>query len=828
MLHSVPPHTTLPIVEPVSSANSILYASDTHFPSVVINQTDPEEDKEKSPQLQEIPQISNVGVPEADLHLSIPINVTRDNLSVKSLATPNTPETFPPEFSPFTASKSAENLGQPQAAGYSKPQFDAPSTTPQLQIVTEKATSQQQESHVSVQQLPDSINIYVDEPDDIQSYQPVENTLEFKSRNPSNQSSTPSIIEFKSPTEPTQETTPTPPARQRTVEVISDMQEYDQKRRIITAEGSVVVRFDGAVVDADRLQVNLDNLIAVGSGNVALTRGDQILRGERFSYNFIQDNGEIENGSGEIFLPSAQSDLAFSPTGLKPSEFQRPLSDRVRRNQPLSEISSPGGIDFTLGGREASNIPPPEAGGTVRRLRFEAKLIEFYPRGWQGTDVRITNDPFSPPELELRASQVTSTQESPFVETITTQGQRLVFDQNVSIPLPLDRQTIDSFERDASPFIVSPGFDGGKRGGLFVERGFTPIDTQQTTLRIKPQLFVQKASQDGTDDLASLFGVVTSLDAVLSPRAIVKGSGELTSFDLNKVEDNLRANLRMTQELGDGNPHILNLEYSYRDRLYNGTLGFQTVQSSIGGLISSPVIPLGNSGINLNYQAGVQYINANTDRLDLLEADRTNERISLGRLQGSASLSKGFYLWQGNPLPATATEGLKYTPNPVVPYVQTIASITGTSSYYTNNENQNNLTGTVGLIGQFGNFSRPYLDYTAFNVTYSQGLTHGLSPFLFDRSVDNKVLNAGISQQIYGPFRLGFQTAVNLETGRETSTDYILEYSRRTYGITLRYNPVLELGGFSIRISDFNWTGGTNPFSGGQIRPVVDGLRQEN
>jgi hypothetical protein len=157
--------------------------------------------------------------------------------------------------------------------------------------------------------------------------------------------------------------------------------------------------------------------------------------------------------------------------------------------------------------------------------------------------------------------------------------------------------------------------------------------------------------------------------------------------------------------------------------------------------------------------------------------------------------------------------------------LQAIGRLTGTSSYYTNGDNQSTLTATIGLQGQIGHFSRPFFDYTAFNISYSQGLNNGLSPFLFDRSVDNKVLSAGISQQIYGPFRLGFQTSVNLDTGRETSTDYILEYSRRTYGITLRYNPVLELGGFSIRISDFNWGGGTDPFS--EIRPVVGGVEQD-
>jgi hypothetical protein len=820
MLHPVLPPAQVPIVDSVQSVSSLTSVGDIQFPPVGELAADTENHPETSLPQPEISQVSPVGNQDS-LDLAYPPDSARHNLaSVKSLATPNTPETFPAEFSPLTVSHTAANLGQPQAVGYSMGQDKTSQTISPEQVLAQTTTPQAPVDNSSPPQ-PETINLIVEDPDYIPSSQPIQNTIEFKSRNVPNA--------LNVPIQQAQQTTPTPPARERIVEVISDRQEYDDQRRIITAEGNVVVRFDGAVVDADRLQVNLDNLIAVGEGNVALTRGDQILRGQRFTYNFIQDSGEIENGSGEIFVPSAQTDLAFDPTDVTAGGVPRqPLSDRIRRNQPLTGVTSPGGIDFTVGGTDASNLPISAGGGQVRRLRFEAQRIEFYPRGWQAEDVRITNDPFSPPELELRANRVTSVRESPLVESITTQGQRLVFDQRFSVPIPVDRQTIDRLERDASPFLVSPGFDGDRRGGLYLERGFNVIDNQQTQFRVTPQLFVQRAFQDGTGDVPSLFGLTSNINSVLNPRTRLQGFGELTSFDFSQIEDNFRANVQLRHELSEINPHILTLEYSYRDRFFNDSLGFLTVQSSIGGLVSSPNIPVGDSGVNLRYQAGAQYINANTDRLDLLAADRTNDRISLGRLQGSAVMSRGFLLWQGEPLPPTASEGLRYTPNPVVPYVQTIASITGTTSYYTNGDNQSTLTGTVGLIGQFGHFSRPFLDYTGFNISYSQGFNSGLSPFLFDRSVDNKVLSAGISQQIYGPFRLGFQTAINLDTGRETSTDYILEYSRRTYGLTLRYNPVLELGGFSIRISDFNWVGGTDPFSREQVRPVVDGVRQEN
>lgn len=244
-------------------------------------------------------------------------------------------------------------------------------------------------------------------------------------------------------------------------------------------------------------------------------------------------------------------------------------------------------------------------------------------------------------------------------------------------------------------------------------------------------------------------------------------------------------------------------------------------------MLLSPVIPLGRSGFNLSYQAGAQYVNADTDRLNLLAANRENNRISLSRLQGNIKLFGGIPLWQGTGLPPTRNEGLRYTANPVIPYLSAFGEVNATTSYYSSGDTQNTLFGTIGLQGQIGQFSRPFLDYTGIRVSYSQGLNNGLSPFLFDRSVDNKVLNLGIVQQVYGPFRFGFQTAINLDTSQRISTEYSIEYSRRTYGVTLRYNPVQQLGGISFRISDFNWTGGTDPFSDrSEFKPVVGGVEQ--
>ncbi|MBV6627242.1 MAG: DUF3769 domain-containing protein [Rivularia sp. (in: Bacteria)] len=670
-------------------------------------------------------------------------------------------------------------------------------------------------------------------------------TIEFKSRSQIQaQQQTPEqirrqTIPVPSPqpgsreTQPAQQRQPsqTPPETRRVIEIVADKQIYDEQRRVVTAEGNVVVRFDGSVVDADTLQVNIDNLIAVGEGNVAVTRGEQVLRGQRFTYNFIQDTGDLEGGSGEVNVAQAQEDLSFdSPSVAAGGVPRRPPSDRITRNQPLTGVGSPGGIGVRLGGRAARNLPSGQRGGEVRRLRFEAAKVDFYPRGWEAKDVRITNDPFSPPELELRADSVTLNQISPRRDKLRLRKPRLVFDRGLTLGIPGYTRTIDRTQQEATPAPVSVGFDGDERGGLYLERSFRVLNTPQLNWKVTPQFFAQQAVQNNNDGFPALFGLRSTLNATLNPRSQVKASTTLTSLNLNDLEDNLRASVRYNYLLGDAtNPHQATLEYSYRDRLYNGSLGFQTVQSSFGGVITSPSIPLGKSGLSLRYQAGAQQISANTDRADLLDINRSNNRVSLGRFQASASIGGGINLWQGKPLPATRTEGLKYTSNPVVPYVQFFGNVTGTGSFYSNGDSQNTLIGTVGLQGQFGNFSKKFLDYTGFNISYSQGTNDGLSPFLFDRYADREVLSAGITQQLYGPFRLGFQTTINLDTSERTSTDYILEYSRRTYGISLRYNPVLELGGISFRINDFNWSGGTDPFSGddaGGVKPVVGGVEQ--
>ena len=645
---------------------------------------------------------------------------------------------------------------------------------------------------------------------------------------------------FEIPTsEPSTEETQTIPIDKiEVVEVIADRQEYDERTQVITAEGNVVMRFAQSVLTSDRLEVNLADRIAVAEGNAVLKRGEQTFRGEKFEYYLVQDRGIIFNASGEVYQPSLSQDLDI--TKKLPSQRiipDRTLSDRLAANQPISAVTATEGIGATIGSGRANILGANNTvGGTINRLRFEAERVDFEPNTWQASQLRLTNDPFSPPELELRADTATSTQIDSFSSKLTTTKSRVVIDDSLTLPLLVSAFVFDN--RSRNPGLFNLGFDGEERGGLFIERDFEILDRDRVNWTITPQYFLQRAlfpttfnfSEDGEGGIfnTSVLGLISELNVNFSRRTRLETNVSLTSFDFSDVEDNLRARAAATQLVGNlNNPYTFSLESNFRDRLFNGSLGFQTVFSNIGGVVTSPNIALGKTGINLRYQASVQNINADTDRQDLLETNRDNDRINLSRYQGAVFLNKGFSIWQGKPLPTTKNEGLRYTPAPVVPYLQLFTGVSGVGSFYSNSDTQLSLRGEIGIQGQLGHFSRSWLDYTGFNLNYSQSIRGDTSPFLFDRDVDRQTVSLGLTQQVYGPIRIGVQTSFNLDNDDEISTDYILEYSRRTHNITLRYNPVLKIGSFSFRISDFNWRGNPEPFKQNNITPVIQGVDRQ-
>ena len=621
------------------------------------------------------------------------------------------------------------------------------------------------------------------------------------------------------------------------IEVIADRQEYDQERGIITAEGNVTMRFAQSVMTSDRLEINLNDRLAVARDNVVLKRGEQVLRGKRFEYYLVADRGVIYQAGGEVYQPSLSQDTDFDQEiTSQQTRLDRVLSDRLTENQPVTGVTAAEGIGATIGSQGVGLIDGQSAnsgGGTINRLRFEAERIDFEATTWTAKNLRLTNDPFSPPELEVRAATATFEQLDSLTGKLTTEKSRLVLDDSLKIPLLVNSFVFDS--RPSEPGLFTIAFDGDERGGLFIEKTWKILDRSNFSWEISPQYFLQRALIPTTFDFSDsdeggvfnpdVFGIDTSLKAIFTPRTDLKGTASLPGLDPDEIEDNLRTNISIQQKIGNlNNPYRFAAEYNFRDRLFNGSLGFQTVRSSVGGVFTSPNIAFGKTGVTLRYQGSIQNISADTDVPELLAVNREDDLINLTRYQAAAFLNKSFSIWRGKPLPSTKEQGLRYTPVPTVPYLDLFTGISGVSSLYSNGDSQLSLEGTIGIQGQLGHFSRSWLDYTGYKLSYSQNIRGDESPFLFDRLVDRQILSFGITQQIYGPFRVGYQTSLDLEDNDTISTDFLLEYSRRTHNIVLRYNPELEIGSFSLRISDFNWQGNSRPFKDKGITSVIQGV----
>jgi lipopolysaccharide export system protein LptA len=617
------------------------------------------------------------------------------------------------------------------------------------------------------------------------------------------------------------------------IEVTSDRQTFDRDRQIFSAIGNATMRYASGLLEADRIQVNLLTRMARAEGNITLTRNDgSVLRGDKIRYNFAQDLGTIENANGDITTtPSAETadsrrTIAVPPTTLLPVPIgtryvaDAPQSDRFIEDQPR-DVYSPGGFNFRLGtGREFQTAQQLGGLGTLTRFRFDAQSIDFTPNGWTGNDVRITTDAFSPPESELRADRIVFTPLDPLRDEILMTRPRLVFDDSLSLPVLKRRYILDRSDRE--PPIVQFGFDQRDRDGFYIQRKFEIFNRYGVRFEIAPQFYVQRALTASNSSALANFGFTTQLTARINNRTSLAAESSLTDLDFANLslEESLRASVRLTHlVLGD---HRLTGEYTFRNRQFNGSLGFRTVHSSLGLVLNSPPIAIGNTGVVLTYQVGANRINAETDEAELLKPIRDTNRATLMRYQGSFSLDRGWNLWVGDALPATAEEGLRYSPVPVVPYVRFFAGVRGIAGFYSNGASETSLQGSVGLQAQFGHFSKPFLDYTSVFVRYSDSILSGQSPFPFDRVADQRIFSFGFLQQIIGPLRFGFQTAINIDNNDTISTDYILEYSRRTYGIILSINPQRESGSLQLRINDFDWNGNAGAFSN---RETCQGIR---
>jgi Protein of unknown function (DUF3769)/LptA/(LptD N-terminal domain) LPS transport protein len=611
------------------------------------------------------------------------------------------------------------------------------------------------------------------------------------------------------------------------VKLDADFQDYDEEKQVFTARGNVRMEFQDSVLMADELQVDLRTRIAVAisaANKVKLQRPEQQVEGSRLEYNFAKEEGVLFDAKGIVNLKADSPEAKQARAQGLPSIFDAPTS----------------------------GAPATQRGGVTR---FTARRIYFTPKGWRGEDARFTNDPFDPPELEIKTSKAEVTNvpgRKKKQQILVTEPGNLVFDQSTALPLPAFRSTLS--EQDAFPFTV--GYDAVDKGGLFYQYNFISEPDEKTTLRISPQLFVQRTL--GLEDLGNgnsfnnvaqearprlqgsildNFGVEGELNVRHEGGQKTTVFSSLTGLGFQDLARRIRLRAEYQIPVGTSGD-TLGFNYAYRERLFNGILGAQQVSQNVGVNFNAAPKALGDTGISFSYQGGINYLQAPSDRTGLAPGPSNQNEASLLRYQLVANIAKEFTLYRPPQDTPATKEFLRFTPTPITPGLKLVTSVLLNGSLYSNGESQGVVQGRIGIDGTVGQFAKDTFDYTNFNLAYFNGVIGGQSPFFFDRVPGVEGFSAGILQQIYGPVRAGVQIEFNrvsqglcntVQGARVSIGDfceanrwYTLRYDRRTYGVSLNYNPVQQSGVLQLRLDDFNWgTAGSTPRNSTDVQTGV-------
>ncbi len=110
------------------------------------------------------------------------------------------------------------------------------------------------------------------------------------------------------------------------IELTANQQGYDSQLQRFVATGSVMARFAGGRLLADRLEYEASTRTLYAVGNVRFRRGQQYLQASRLRYALLEGVGEIHDVYGVIDLDSTAEDLDLEKEASQPLPPPEPIS----------------------------------------------------------------------------------------------------------------------------------------------------------------------------------------------------------------------------------------------------------------------------------------------------------------------------------------------------------------------------------------------------------------------------------------------------------------------------------------------------------------------
>ena len=490
--------------------------------------------------------------------------------------------------------------------------------------------------------------------------------------------------------------------------------------------------------------------------------------------------------------------------------------------------------------------PPTNQAGTISRLRFQGSQIRIRGNRWTAEQMAFTNDPFTPAASWSLARKVVAVMDGRGVTRINSRSTQILLDDKVSLPA-MTNTTVGAEE---ARFAWDT--DKEDRDGFYIGYNLEPIQLGRSgSLQLQPQLMVQRAIEGRTSSFvlpgeslgsppgeqAARFGDMFGLLAALKlPMgwASLDAEASLATLDPDNVRSGTRSTTRFSAPLNLPGHETASaaLFGSYRERIYNGSLGLQTVVYSYGAnlagtaVFNRPQQPAdGSSGVAPTPRPKGPFFTPVTLSWAAQSGNyqatlfETNTLDTLWRSYANLAVSSTLQLWQGLGLDSSEDprRGLRYSPTPVIPGLGLNMGANGYVASYSDGANQNTLTLWGGPSFTIGQFDKPLFDYTRFSASIAGTFLGGASPFGFDRAVDLRTLSFQAAQQIYGPLVLEAGATFNIDNNSEfygdVSYSYVeLKLQRRSYEVGVYYSPYDGIGGIRVKLNDFNFAGTGTPF----------------
>ena len=611
------------------------------------------------------------------------------------------------------------------------------------------------------------------------------------------------------------------------LEITSDIQTTINNN--FTAEGNVYVKKGNFKLSAEKLEYNLKSKDLLVQGNIIFIIEDQFLKASEIRYDLKKKKGIVLDAYGTLNFETLgtikiNEDISED---LNLLNIDQQKISKVTLNKSSSikfeniKLKEENKSTFQSLGSQTIKLDLNE----MEKWRFKAKKIEIDDNVWFSEELFLTNDPFNKPQLLIKNKGFKTINEGQEI-IIKTNWSSLILDDFITIPSGPRRIKID----EDNNFKWGISYDKESKDGLYIIRNFDPlIYGKNTKLNLKKEFYLQRILTGKTksfskknesifapkveQDLKTLdyFGIEADLTSKFNG-LVFNSNIELNSLDFDKfkkiisVQSELSKKLNKEKKRNSERESELSLFGTYREKVWNGTLGQKEILSAYG----------------IKFEKNNNWITNDvfkSSKIVLLFGDykstarlETTKLIDRNRLNLYLERNNTYPIWKSNLKQNFINEKDMNSPI-VIPKGLNFVTYSKLDFYRYEDKNfQNIYTFKGGPELTIGNFKKDFLDYTRIGILPKTVISKGNSPFEFDQSTDNHGIELNIKQQFIGPLALKYSTEYNLDVNSNKyktfyNSIYEISWNRRAYNLAGYYNSETKTGGLTFKINSFNFDG---------------------